>query len=81
MNSYSSSCEAGFKQTLSVPRCDRWQIYHRLQELDILCTCLQDGKLQVEIHHPGEISQLWSVLQQFTASRQQLVRWLEQCWI
>jgi hypothetical protein len=82
MNSFSSPlpCTTEFDQILSVPRCDRWQIYHRLQELDIPCHCLPDGRLQVELRSAIAFSQVWSVLQQFTASRKQLVNWLEQCW-
>jgi len=68
------------QQIISIARSDRWQAYHRLQELDISCTCLSDGRFQVEANSPIAVIQLWSVLQQLTCSRQQLSHWLEQCW-
>lgn len=68
------------QQFISIARSDRWQAYHRLQELDISCTCLADGRFQVEVNSPIAVIQLWSVLQQLTRSRQQLSHWLEHCW-
>ncbi|MBF2050046.1 MAG: hypothetical protein IGS54_22210 [Elainella sp. C42_A2020_010] len=65
---------------MAISRSDRWQVHQRLEELEIASTCLRDGSLKVEIRSPLTIIQLRSVLQQFTASRQQLVDWLEQCW-
>lgn len=65
---------------LTISRGDRWQVYQRLQELHIPCTCSRDGGLSVEIAHPIDILQLRSVIQQLTASRANLVGWLEQCW-
>jgi hypothetical protein len=67
-------------QLVSVPRSDRWQIHHRLQELMIPCWCLPDGSLQVEVQHGIGALLLRSVIQQFMASRQERVRWLERCW-
>lgn len=68
------------QQVISIARSDRWQAYHRLQELGISCNCLADGQFQVEVNSPIAVIQLWSVLQQLTCSRQQLSHWLEQCW-
>jgi hypothetical protein len=68
------------QQTIAIDRSDRWQVYHRLQELQIPCTCLKDGRLQVEVNTPQAVIQLRSVLQQFTHSRLQLCDWLERCW-
>lgn len=67
-------------QQIAISRSDRWQVHQRLEELEIASTCLRDGSLKVEIRSPLTVIQLRSVLQQFTASRQQLVDWLEQCW-
>ena len=67
-------------QTVSIDRCDRWQAYYRLQELDIPCACLADGRLQVEVNSPIAALQLRSVFQSLTASRQHLINWLEHCW-
>ncbi len=71
---------ASFKQVVVLPRCDRWQVYYRLQELDICCDCLSDGSLQVEINSPVAALQLRSVVQHITESRQQLAERLEYCW-
>jgi hypothetical protein len=65
---------------VSVPRIDRWRIYYRLQELMIPCWCLEDGSLRVEIHNGMGALLLRSVVQQFVASRQEMVNWLERCW-
>ncbi|NJR62495.1 MAG: hypothetical protein HC769_29045 [Cyanobacteria bacterium CRU_2_1] len=65
---------------VSVPRIDRWQIYHRLQELMIPCWCPEDGSLRVEVQNGIGALLLRSVVQQFVASRQEMVNWLERCW-
>ncbi|XGV99314.1 MAG: Asr1405/Asl0597 family protein [Leptolyngbya sp. BL-A-14] len=65
---------------VSVPRIDRWRIYYRLQELMIPCWCLEDGSLRVEIQNGMGALLLRSVVQQFVASRQEMVNWLERCW-
>ncbi|MBE9181832.1 hypothetical protein IQ268_25010 [Oculatella sp. LEGE 06141] len=68
------------RQLISISRSDRWQICYRLQELGIACTCLDDGSFHAEVDSPVAMMQLRSVLLQLTASRQQLVEWLERCW-
>jgi hypothetical protein len=68
------------QQIITIARCDRWQAYYRLQELQIPCICLEDGRLQVEVNTPNAAIQLWSVMQQLTRTRQQLSDWLERCW-
>jgi len=65
---------------VEIPRCDRWCIYRRLQELNIACTCSNDGLLRVEINHCIEAVLMRSTVQQFTASRHDLLDWLERCW-
>ena len=59
---------------------DRWQVYHRLQELDIPCQCASYQPLKVQVNHPLAAIQLWSVVQQVTTPRQQLADRLEACW-
>ena len=59
---------------------DRWQVYHRLQALAIPCWCATDQPLRVDITHVAAAVQLWSVMKQLTAPRQELVRELERCW-
>ncbi|MCS6814197.1 MAG: hypothetical protein NZ772_11635 [Cyanobacteria bacterium] len=65
---------------VSVPRIERWQVYYRLQELMIPCWCLPDGSLRVEVQNGINALLLRSVVQQFIASRQELVTWLRRCW-
>ncbi|WP_239033138.1 Asr1405/Asl0597 family protein [Leptothermofonsia sichuanensis] len=66
---------------VSVPRIDRWRIYYRLQELMIPCWCLPDGSLRVKVQSGMGVLLLRSVVQQFVASRQEMVNWLERCWV
>jgi hypothetical protein len=65
---------------ISVSRIDRWRVYHRLQELMIPCWCLEDGSLRVEVQNGLCALLLRSVVQQFVASRLEMVNWLERCW-
>lgn len=65
---------------VSVPRIDRWRIYHRLQELTIPCCCPSDGSLCVAVENCTGALLVRSVVQQFIASRQEMVDWLERCW-
>ncbi|WP_287684218.1 MULTISPECIES: Asr1405/Asl0597 family protein [unclassified Microcystis] len=58
---------------------ESWQLYHRLQVLDIECKCLLHKLLQVCIAGPAQLLQLWSVLRQLEASRGCLIDWLETC--
>ncbi|WP_026100048.1 Asr1405/Asl0597 family protein [Fortiea contorta] len=59
---------------------DRWRVYHRLQELEIPCWCAANQPLRVEINTPTAAVQLWSVAQQCTASRDDLIWILKQNW-
>ncbi len=59
---------------------ERWSIYHRLQELEIPCSCLTNQPLQVELNNPSAIAQLCYVVKRSTASRSELIDWLDDCW-
>ena len=59
---------------------DRWQVYKRLQELEIPCWCAVDEPLRAQISTAKQVAQLASVLRQVSASRGELVQWLECCW-
>ena len=67
-------------QILEVSWSDRWQVYQRLQELDIPCWCQIDRPLRVQINTAIAAVQVHSVLRQLNAPRQDLVRWLGHCW-
>jgi hypothetical protein len=68
------------KYIVEINWADRWQVYRRLQELDIPCWCETNQPLTVEISHPTAAIQLWSVVRQLTANRQELVSTLKKCW-
>ncbi len=76
----SSSLGSLTVQLETIPRGDRWQVYQRLQSLNIACHCSPDGGVAVEINSPTALAQLSSVVKQLTASRSDLISWLECCW-
>lgn len=78
MKSLSRQSEVG--EIVEVSWADRWQVYQRLQELAIPCWCATEQPLKVHIADVTAAIQLWSVLRQFTAPRQDLVRALDRCW-
>ena len=59
---------------------DRWQVYHRLQALDIECKCSLHQLLRVRIDASAQLLQLWIVLRQVESSRGSLIPWLETSW-
>lgn len=67
-------------QVIAIPRSTRWCIHRRLQELHIPCACPTDGSLRVDVNHGLALILVRSTVQQFIASRQELVTWLERCW-
>lgn len=70
----------GFKQVVEVGRTERWQVYRRLQELEIPCKCQTNQALTVEIGSIAAAIQLWSVVRQLNGKRQDLIEVLERCW-
>lgn len=76
----SSSSEVEKKHVVEVNWADRWQVYQRLQELGIPCSCVTNQPLQVEISSPTAAIQLWSVMRRFAVSRQDQISTLECCW-
>ena len=72
-------CQQRDRDIVAINWADRWQLYQRLQELDIPCWCATEQPLMVRITNPTAAIQLWSASRQFTASRQDLVCWLELC--
>ncbi|MEB3182113.1 MAG: hypothetical protein VKL59_24210 [Nostocaceae cyanobacterium] len=78
MESRSSEAEAQY--IVEVNWADRWLIYRRLQELEIPCCCSTNQPLTVDIGDAIRAVQLWSVIRQLTARRQDLIDSLESCW-
>ncbi|MGD1913859.1 MAG: Asr1405/Asl0597 family protein [Rivularia sp. (in: cyanobacteria)] len=67
------------KHVVEVSWADRWQVYRRLKELQIPCWCSTNEPLTVEIAHTTAAIQLWSVMRQLNASRQDLIITLKEC--
>jgi hypothetical protein len=67
-----------FKSTVCCE--DRWQVYHRLQELEMSCHCAGFQPLTVDIETVTEAIQLWSVAKRISQSRQDLAGRLTQSW-
>jgi hypothetical protein len=74
------SSEVDEKSIVEIDWADRWLVYQRLQELEIPCWCEANQPLRVEVVNPTTVVQLWSVMRQFTSSRQDLIYSLEICW-
>lgn len=68
-----------YAYSLQVSRLDRWQVSHRLQELNIPSWCPEDGSLQVEVKNAIAALLVRSVVRQMD-SRPELIDWLERCW-
>lgn len=66
--------------SVGIKNTERWSIYRRLQELEIPCQCSTNQPLEVELDTPSAIAQLCCVVKQLTASRSELVDWLDNCW-
>ena len=69
-----------FKQVVEVSPIDRWEVYRRLQELEIPCQCQTNQALTVDIGSIAAAIQLWSVARQLNAKRQDSIEALERCW-
>ena len=65
---------------VDIKNTERWSIYRRLQELEIPCRCSTNQPLEVELDRPIAIAQLSYVVKRMTASRSELVNWLDDCW-
>jgi hypothetical protein len=76
----SVNSEIKTKHVVGVSWADRWQVYQRLQELGIPCWCEANQPLTAEINNPTAAIQLWSVMQRFTLTRQELIWTLEHSW-
>ncbi|MEO1069103.1 MAG: Asr1405/Asl0597 family protein [Cyanobacteria bacterium J06638_6] len=61
-------------------RADRWTVYRRLKDLNVVCECKCDRPLRAAIHTPTEALQVWSVLQAITRPKCLLADHLERCW-
>lgn len=76
----STSSKFTQSQVVNVNAHFRWQVYYRLQELDIPCECLPYKPLLAQSNHVLAAIQLWSVVRNFSLSTHELVDWLNHCW-
>jgi hypothetical protein len=67
-------------QSIDLPGLNRWQIYQRLQELDIPCQCSLYQPIKVQVSNPTQLIQIWSVTRQVTNSPPKLREFLNNCW-
>lgn len=67
-------------QVVEVAGAAKWEVYHRLQELQIPCQCRAHQPLQVQVYSPLAAIQIWSVVRQVITPRNELTYWLESCW-
>jgi hypothetical protein len=68
------------KRAINVKWAYRWEVFRRLQALEIDCQCATNEPLLVNLDSPTTLAQVWSVMRQSTASRHQLIDWLNDCW-
>jgi hypothetical protein len=80
MASENLSYQTNTVQIIEINRSERWQVYYRLQELGISCHYSSDRPLTVQLGNVKDAIQIWSVVRQLKAPRQQLQEWLKQCW-
>ncbi|BAU43804.1 Asr1405/Asl0597 family protein [Leptolyngbya sp. O-77] len=72
--------DASLLPAIAISRSDRWQVYHRLRDLNIPAYCFPDGMLRADVSTPLAALQVRSVIYQITASRKDLVELLDRCW-
>jgi hypothetical protein len=65
---------------IDIDAIDRWNVYHRLQQLSIPCWCQSGQPLQVRVNSVASAVQLWGVIRRVTASRPECIHWLHRCW-
>lgn len=64
-------------QSIAINVTERWDAYHRLQELEIPCQCSTHQPLTIQIVSPNQLIQVWSVIRRINSSRQDLIEILE----
>ncbi len=67
-------------QIIAVKGTEKWDVYHRLQDLGISCQCSMHKVLSVDVANPNDVAQVWSVVRRVTSSRESLVQLLRYCW-
>lgn len=76
----SSPLSSSISQLIDLPGLDRWQVYQRLQELDIPCQCSLYQPIKIQVSNPTQLIQVWSVTRQVTTPPVELAKFLNKCW-
>ncbi|PSF38719.1 hypothetical protein C7H19_04215 [Aphanothece hegewaldii CCALA 016] len=69
-----------YSQALSLKGSERWEVYQRLQELEVICSCQSHEPLRVSLQTPTDLILLWCVSRRVTSGRSELLCWLKRCW-
>lgn len=72
--------QARSQTTIQLDRIAGWEVYRRLQALDIPCQYGVHQPLMVVAETPGAIAQVWSVVKAVTTPRAELADHLNRCW-
>lgn len=78
MNSLDSESQPSI--IIDTDRVGQWNVYGRLQQLSIPCSCACNQPLKVSVRTASDAILLWSVIQGCTVSRRVAVERLETCW-
>jgi len=58
----------------------KWEIYERLQMLEIPCQCDAHRPLTVYVSNAYQGLQYWSIVRRLSSSRSELLKYIESCW-
>ncbi|BAZ07522.1 Asr1405/Asl0597 family protein [Calothrix sp. NIES-3974] len=70
----------GIRDAIALQDSDRWEVYRRLQDLNIKCWCSSHQPLRVEVESIREVVQVWCMVRLVVGSRSELIARLERCW-
>lgn len=65
---------------LQLDRITGWEVYRRLQNLDIPCQYGVHQPLAVAAETPLAIAQVWGVVKAITTPKTELAEYLNRCW-
>lgn len=72
--------QARSQTTILLDRIAGWEVYRRLQALDIPCQYSAHQPLTVTADTPMAIAQVWSVVKAVTTPKAELANHLNRCW-
>ena len=75
-----ATCPEAKKVIVTLSGDHRWEMYHRLKELDISCHCSAHQPVTVEVDTVTTALQVWSMQKRFSYSRQDAIAALQNAW-